>query len=87
MELALILALVVAALVGGYLLATHIHSVAAAAANAAARAVMVPGADIAALNAKVAGLGDKVEAASTGLAAHVTDTVVGAVAALPQPKQ
>ncbi|HZP76543.1 MAG TPA: hypothetical protein VFB45_10405 [Pseudolabrys sp.] len=87
MELIVIVAVAAAAaFVGGYLLATHIHGIAIAAAGAAARAVTVRSGDVAALNAKVAGLGDQIENASVNLAAHITDTVNSAVAALPQPK-
>ena len=71
MEAALIVAFGAACLVGGYLLATHIHQV----ASAASRAVTVPGSAIDALNAKVDGLGTKVDTASTKLAEHVTDAV------------
>ncbi len=72
--------------IGGYLLATHIHAVANAVASAASRAVTVPNGDVVALNKAVSGLGDKIDAASADLAAHVTATVNSAVAALPQPE-
>ena len=42
----------------GYWLASHIHAVAASAASAVTRATTLPGADVAALNAAVSGLGD-----------------------------
>lgn len=73
MELALICLVIGAAIgsVGGYILATHIHSV----ASAASRAVTIPAGDIVALNAKIDGLGDKVQAASADLAQHVTNTI------------
>jgi hypothetical protein len=73
-----------AGVVVGYLLATHIHSVAAGAVSAAQRAVTVPSGDIAKLNATVSGLGNQVAAVSADLKQHVTDTVIAAVAALPQ---
>lgn len=67
----------------GYWLATHIHVVAAKAAEAARRAVSVPAGDVAKLNATVAGLGNSVQAASADLKNHVTATVNAAVATLP----
>lgn len=70
--------------VGGYLLATHIHAVAASAVSAVQRAVTVPSGDVAKLNAAVAGLGNQVATASADLKQHVSDTVTAAVAALPQ---
>jgi ABC-type lipoprotein release transport system permease subunit len=60
MELALIFLLIGAVLgaAGGYVLATHIHAVAAAATTAVTRATKIPAGDVAALNAKVDGLGN-----------------------------
>ena len=76
MEAVLIAGLIGALLgaVGGYILATHIHSVAAAATTAVTRATMLPGADIAKLNSLIPALGDKLEAntAAVGAAASAT---------------
>ena len=68
----------------GYWLATHIHTVAAKATEAAQRAVTVPSGDVAKLNAAVAGLGDQVQKASADLKSHVSAAVNSAAAALPQ---
>ena len=61
----------------GYMLATHIHAV----AGAAARALTVPQGDVAALNAKVDGLGDKLQA----VVQSVAQPVANAIGNLPQP--
>lgn len=63
MELALIFLLIGAVLgaAGGYMLATHIHSVAAAASSAVARATTIPSGDVSALNAKIDGLGNTLQ--------------------------
>jgi hypothetical protein len=67
MELASIVLLigVVLGATGGYLLATHIHSVAAAATSAIARATTIPAGDVNALNAKIDGLGNTLQAIAT----------------------
>ena len=73
-----LLAMLVRAIVpAGYMLATHIHAV----AGAAARALTVPQGDVAALNAKVDGLGDKLQA----VAQSVAQPVANAIGNLPQP--
>lgn len=79
MELALIFLLIGAVLgaAGGYMLATYIHSVAAAAGSAVARATTIPSGDVAALNAKVDGLGNTLQT----IAAVVQTPAVAAVAA------
>ena len=82
MELALIFLLVGAVLgaAGGYMLATHIHSVAAAATMAMTRATTIPSGDVAALNAKVDGLGNTLQTIAT----VVQTPAVAAVAAAGQ---
>ena len=79
MELALIFLLIggVLGAAGGYLLATHVHSVAAAASVAVTRATTISSGDVSALNAKVDGLGDKLQA----IAGAVQASAVAAVAA------
>lgn len=79
MELALIFLLIGAVLgaAGGYLLATHIHAVAAAATTAVTRATTIPSRDVAALNAKVDGLGNTL----ASIASVVQTPAVAAVAA------
>lgn len=63
--------------VAGYVLATHIHAV----ASAASRALTIPQGDVAALNAKVDGLDDKLQAVVQAAAQPVT----GVINKLPQP--
>ena len=79
MELALISVLIGAGLgaAGGHLLATHIHLVAAAASSAVVRATTIPAGDVAALNAKVDGLGNTLQS----IASAVQTPAVAAVAA------
>jgi len=87
MELASIFLLIGAALgaVGGYMLATHIHSVAAAASSAVARATTIPSGDIAALNAKVDGLGNTLQTVASAVQAPAVAAVASAeAAATPQ---
>lgn len=65
MEIVVIILIIVAllvALVGGYFLATHQHQLATATASAITRATTIPAGDVAALNAKVSGVGDQVAA-------------------------
>lgn len=61
----------------GYMLATHIHSV----ANAASRALTIPQGDVAALNAKIDGLGSALQS----VAQSVAKPAAAAIGALPQP--
>jgi len=84
MELALISLTIGAALgaVGGYLLATHIHFVAAAASSAVARATTIPAGDVAALNAKVDGLGNTLQS----IAGAMQTPAVAAVNAAAPPQ-
>jgi ABC-type lipoprotein release transport system permease subunit len=79
MELALIFLLIggVLGAAGGYLLATHIHSIAAAASSAVARATTIPPGDVSALNAKVDRLGNRLQT----IAGAVRTPTVAAVAA------
>ena len=79
MELVLIFLLIGAVFgaAGGYLLATHIHSVAAAATSAVTRATTIPAGDVAALNSKVDGLGNTLAI----IAGAVQRPAVAAVAA------
>jgi len=79
MEFALICLLIgaVGGAAGGYMLATHIHSVAAAASSAVVRATTIPSGDVAALNAKVDGLGNTLQTIATA----VQTPAVAAVAA------
>lgn len=85
---AVVIVLIVA-LGGGYYIATHQHKLAMDAASALSRATTVSGGDVAALNAKIDGLGTKLNAATQALGAHVTATVAAAVPAsaadLPPP--
>lgn len=61
----------------GYMLATHVHAV----ASAASRALTVPHGEVAALNAKVDGLGDKLQA----VVQSAGQPVASAIGSLPQP--
>ncbi len=85
MELTIIaiFVVVIVGLVGGYLLATHVHTVAAAVVSASQRATTIPSGDVAALNAKIGGLGTQLQTSTDALSAHVTSTINTAVAALP----
>jgi hypothetical protein len=87
MELALISLLIGAVLgaAGGYLLATHIHSVAVAASSAVVRATTIPAGDVAALNAKVDGLGNTLQTIASAVQTPAVAAVAGAeTAAKPQ---
>ena len=86
MELALIFLLIgaVVGAAGGYLLATHIHAVAAAATTAVARATTIPAADVAALNAKVDGLGNTLTTIASAVQTPAVNAVTAAAAAVPQ---
>lgn len=64
-----------AGLVIGWIGRGHVHDIATAAATAAARATTVSSGDVAALNAKLSGLGDQVAA----LAQKAQQPVVAAV--------
>jgi ABC-type lipoprotein release transport system permease subunit len=79
MELALIFLLIggVLGAAGGYLLAAHIHSVAAAVSSAVLRATTIPAGDVSAVNAKVDGLGNRLQT----IASAVQTPAVAAVAA------
>ena len=87
MELALICLLigVVIGAVLGYWLATHIHSVAAAATTAATRAVTIPGSAIAEISAVSPSVASQLQTQTAALKDHITETVAAAVTAL-QPK-
>jgi hypothetical protein len=63
---------------GGYLLATHIHSVAAAANTAVARATTIPAGDVNALNAKVDGLGNTLSSIATAVQTPAVAAVASA---------
>ncbi|HEY5380437.1 MAG TPA: hypothetical protein VIJ78_13010 [Pseudolabrys sp.] len=80
MELASILLLIGLALgaTGGYLLATHIHSVAAAATSAVTRATTIPAGDVNALNAKADGLGNALASIATAVQTPAVAAVAGA---------
>lgn len=86
MELALICLLIGAALgaAGGYVLATHIHSVAAAATTALARATTIPAGDVAALNAKVDGLGNTLQTIASAVRTPALSAVSAATDAAAQ---
>jgi len=87
MELTFIVLLIglIAGAVGGYLLATHIHSVAAAASSAVARATTIPSGDVAALNAKVDGLGNTLQMIANAAQTPAVAAVAAAeTAAKPQ---
>lgn len=71
----LVVAVLAVALVGGYFLATHVHSV----ATAIGRATTIPSGDVAALNAKITSLGTQLNASTQAIGAHVTATVAAAV--------
>lgn len=79
MELALIFLLMgaVAGAALGYWLCAHIHSVAAAATSAVTRATTIPSGEVAALNAKIDGLGNALQ----GIAATAQAPAVAAVTA------
>lgn len=83
MELALIFLLIGATLggIGGYLLATHIHAVAAAASSAVTRATTIPGGDVSALNAKVDGLGSTLQTIASAVQAPAVAVVAAAESA------
>ena len=83
MELAVICLLIGAVLgaAGGYMLATHVHSVAAATSSMVARATTIPAGDVAALNAKIDGLGNTLQA----IAGAVQTSALGAITAAPPP--
>jgi hypothetical protein len=80
MDLAIALGItLIIGIILGWLAASHIHSL----TSAATRAVpAVPGVDIAALTAKVAGLGTQLQKSTAVLASHIT--TVGTAAA-PTP--
>ena len=86
MELALICLLigVVLGATAGYMLATHVHSVAAAASSAIVRAMTIPAEDVAVLNAKVDGLGNTLQTIAGAVQTPALDSVKAAAAALPQ---
>ena len=69
----------------GYWLSTHIHSV----ASAASRATTLPAGDVAALNAKIDGLGTALQTAMSAVAKPVISIlpqpVAAPVAVVPQP--
>jgi len=86
MELALIFLLIgaVVGAAGGYMLATHIHAVAAAATTAVTRATTIPAGDVAALNAKVDGLGNTLTTIASAVQTPAVNAVTAAAAAVPQ---
>jgi ABC-type lipoprotein release transport system permease subunit len=86
MELALIFLLIgiVAGAVLGYWLATHIHSVAATATSAVTRATTIPSGDVAALNAKIDGLGNALQGIAASAQAPAVAAVTAAANAAPQ---
>jgi hypothetical protein len=86
MELALICLLIGAALggAGGYMLATHIHSVAAAATSAITRATTIPSGDVAALNTKIDGLGNALQGIAVSAQAPAVAAVTAAANAAPK---
>ena len=73
------LACLAGGLVGGYLLSSHIHSVAAQAATqvntAVQRALTVPAGDVAKLDAIAPNAGAAIQASTSALADHITATV------------
>lgn len=81
---AFVAGLVLGSLVG-YWLATHIHSVAASAATAVARATTVPSGVVASLNEAVPGLGIAAQNTAAAVQAPAVAAVEAAAAAAPQP--
>ena len=86
MELVLICLLIgtVLGAVGGYTLATHVHSVAAAASSMVARATTIPAGDVAALNAKIDGLGNTLQAIAGAIQTPALGAITTAAAAIPR---
>jgi hypothetical protein len=83
LELAVLAALIVGAIVGGYLLATHQHVLAVEAASVITRATTVPSADVAKINSVVAGLGDKVAAQTVAIGALVANAATASASVPP----
>jgi ABC-type lipoprotein release transport system permease subunit len=86
MELALI-CLLIGAVIGtvlGYWLSTHIYSVAAAATSAVTRATTISGGDVAALNAKIDGMGNALQAVAAKVQAPAIAAVDAAANAAPK---
>jgi len=87
MELALTFLLTgaVAGAALGYWLCAHIHTVAAAASSAVTRATTLPSGDVAALNAKIDGLGNALQGIAAGVQAPAVAAVTAAANAAPKP--
>ena len=69
----------------GYWLCAHIHSVAAAATSAVTRATTISSGDVAALNAKLDGLGNAVQGIAATAQAPAVAAVTAAANAAPKP--
>jgi len=69
---------------GGYYLATHNHQLAVATATAITRATTIPSGDVAALNAKIDGLGSTLATVATTVGAKAAD-IAQSTASPPAP--